>query len=205
MPTYKVVVQRNTLRFAAAHFATFGGDAEPLHGHNYDLMVEVEGQLTSDAWVLDFGELKALGAALCHGLDHRFLLPGDNASLSIGDLGDAWQVAFGDRRYVMPKTDVCVLPIDNSTAERLAEWFCARLAAALSSRPNLTSITVGVEEAPGQAGWSWARTSASSDSSQPCSADQMPPTTNRPIGPTMKRNSRIATGPIITDQTLAGR
>jgi len=153
MPTYKVVVQRNRLRFAAAHFATFGGDAEPLHGHNYDLIVEVEGQLTSDAWVLDFGELKALGAGLCHELDHRFLLPRDNPALSIADLGDAWQVAFGDRRYVMPKTDVCALPIDNSTAERLAEWFCARLAAALSTRPNLASITVGVEEAPGQAGW----------------------------------------------------
>src|SRR4030042_5453980 len=152
-PTYKVVVQRNKLRFAAAHFATFGGDAEPLHGHNYDVIVEVEGQLTADAWVLDFGELKALAAALCRELDHRFLLPRHSPALSIADLGDAWQGAFSDRRYVMPKSDVCDLPIDNSTAERLAEWFCQRLAAALSSRPNLTSITVGVEEMPGQAGW----------------------------------------------------
>ena len=155
MPTYKVVVQRNTLRFAAAHFATFGGDAEPLHGHNYDVIVEVEGQLAADSWVLDFGELKALAAALCRELDHRFLLPRDNPALSIADLGDALEIVFGDRRYVMPKSDVCELPIDNSTAERLAEWFCQRLAAALSSRSrsNLTSISVGVEEMPGQAGW----------------------------------------------------
>jgi 6-pyruvoyltetrahydropterin/6-carboxytetrahydropterin synthase len=153
MPTYKVIVQRNRLRFAAAHFATFGGDAEALHGHNYDVIVEAEGQLTSDAWVLDFGELKALALPLCRELDHRFLLPRKNTALSVADLGDAWQVTFGDRRYVMPKTDVCELPIDNSTAERLAEWFCQRLAAALSSRPHLTSITVGVEEMPGQTGW----------------------------------------------------
>jgi 6-pyruvoyltetrahydropterin/6-carboxytetrahydropterin synthase len=154
MPTsYKVVVQRNSLRFAAAHFATFAGDAEPLHGHNYDLTVEVEGQLTADAWVLDFGELKALAAALCRELDHRFLLPRENPALSIADLGDGWQVVFGQRRYVIPKSDVCELPIDNSTAERLAEWFCHRLAAALSSHPHLTSISVGVEEAPGQTGW----------------------------------------------------
>ena len=151
--SYKVVVQRNALRFAAAHFATFGGDAEPLHGHNYELTVEVEGQLTADAWVLDFGELKALTVALCRELDHRFLLPRDNPALSVADLGDAWQVAFAQRRYVIPKSDVCELPIDNSTAERLAEWFCHRLAAALSSRPHLTSISVGVEEAPGQTGW----------------------------------------------------
>src|SRR4030042_6600213 len=105
-PTYKVVVQRNTLRFAAAHFATFGGDAEPLHGHNYDVVIEVEGELTVDSWVLAFGELKALALPLCRELDHRFLLPRDNPALSIADLADAWQVSFGDRRYVMPQEDV---------------------------------------------------------------------------------------------------
>jgi len=151
--TYKVTVERNTLRFSAAHFTTFGGQAEPLHGHNSEVCVEVEGDLTQDAWVLDFGELKALAAALCRELDHRFLLPRQNPALSIADLGDALEIVFGDRRYVMPKSDVCELPIDNSTAERLAEWFCQRLATALSSHPHLTSITVGVEEAPGQAGW----------------------------------------------------
>src|SRR4030042_165536 len=91
MPAYKVVVQRNKLRFAAAHFATFGGDAEPLHGHTYDLIIEVEGRLTADSWVLDFGELKALAPPLCRELDHRFLLPRDNPALSVADVGDAWE------------------------------------------------------------------------------------------------------------------
>jgi 6-pyruvoyltetrahydropterin/6-carboxytetrahydropterin synthase len=150
---YKVSVERNTLRFAAAHLTTSGGQAEPLHGHNYDLLLEVEGDLTEDAWVIDFGELKRTAEALCQKLDHRFLLPRDNPALQITDLGDAWQIVAGDRRYVIPKSDVCALPLDNSTAERLAEWFCHRLAEALAKRGNITSITVGVEEAPGQAGW----------------------------------------------------
>ena len=44
------------------------------------------------------------------------------------------------------------LNIDNSTAERLAEYLAARLANALRSRgaANLTSVAVTVEEAPGQ-------------------------------------------------------
>jgi len=151
--TYKVSVERNTLRFSAAHFTTFGGQAEPLHGHNYDVCVEVEGDLTQDAWVLGFGELEAMAAALCQKLDHRFLLPRDNPLLALADQGDAWQIACGERRYVIPKSDVCELPLHNSTAERLAEWFCRRLAEALADRPNLRRITVGVEEAPGQAGW----------------------------------------------------
>jgi 6-pyruvoyltetrahydropterin/6-carboxytetrahydropterin synthase len=62
----------------------------------------------------------------------------------------------------LPKADVVALPIDNSTAERLAEWFAGRLGeelgASLSGRQaagatNVTAITVGVEEAPGQAAW----------------------------------------------------
>jgi 6-pyruvoyltetrahydropterin/6-carboxytetrahydropterin synthase len=149
---YRVSVERNTLRFAAAHLATFQGQAEPLHGHNYALLVEVDGDLTEDAWVLDFGELKRLAADLCEQLDHRFLLPRDNPALAITELGDAWQIAAAGRRYVIPKSDVCVLPLDNCTAERLAEWFCHRLAEALAGRGNIASISVGVEEAPGQAG-----------------------------------------------------
>jgi 6-pyruvoyltetrahydropterin/6-carboxytetrahydropterin synthase len=150
---YKVNVERNTLRFAAAHLTTSGGQPEPLHGHNYDLLLEVEGDLTEDAWVIDFGELKRTAEALCQKLDHRFLLPRDNPALEVSELDDVWEIASGGRRYVIPKSDVCVLALDNSTAERLAEWFCHRLAEALAKRGNITSITVGVEEAPGQAGW----------------------------------------------------
>jgi len=150
---YKISVERNTLRFAAAHITTCQGQAEPLHGHNYALLVEVEGELTEDAWVLDFGEVKRIGEALCQQLDHRFLLPRDNPALDLTDLGDAWQIAAAGRRYVIPKSDVCLLTLDNPTAERLAEWFCHRLAEALADRGNISSITVGVEEAPGQAGW----------------------------------------------------
>jgi 6-pyruvoyltetrahydropterin/6-carboxytetrahydropterin synthase len=66
-----------------------------------------------------------------------------------------WKVRFLERGFVFPKADVLALPIDNTTAERLAEWFIGRLRDDLRARgaANLTSITVGIEEAPGQAGW----------------------------------------------------
>ena len=61
MPASRSVrVERNRLRFAAAHMATFAGDCEPLHGHNYDLFVEVEGELTDESWVIDFSLIKQL-------------------------------------------------------------------------------------------------------------------------------------------------
>ena len=152
---WKVTVDRNTLRFSAAHFATFGDDCEPLHGHNYDVLVEVEGELTEDSWVIDFTELKKMARRLCEELDHRFLLQRGSRVLQIEEGAEAWTVRFGGRRWVFPKAEVVALPIDNTTAERLAEWFCGRLRDQLreGGANNITSITVGVEEAPGQAGW----------------------------------------------------
>lgn len=153
---YSITVERHTLRFAAAHFATFGGDLEPLHGHNYAVTVKVAGSLTSEeSWVLDFSEAKRIARSICAELDHRFIFQADSRVLRIERTGSDLTIAFGERRYVMPETDVAALPIDNSTAERLAEWFAGRFAEALAARgvANVASLTVGIEEAPGQTGW----------------------------------------------------
>ncbi|HYM15987.1 MAG TPA: 6-pyruvoyl tetrahydropterin synthase family protein [Dehalococcoidia bacterium] len=155
---YRVTVERNKLKFAAAHFATFGGACEPLHGHNYAVTIEVAGTLTADSWVCDFSTLKSLGKALCDELDHKFLLQRDSRVLTIDEGMANWKVRFQERGWVFPKADVLPLPIDNTTAERLAEWFVGRLGVSLRERgaANITAITVGVEEAPGQTGWASA-------------------------------------------------
>ena len=152
---HRVTVERNTLRFAAAHFTTFEGQCEPLHGHNYDVSVEVEGELTEDSWVVDFSALKAMTRDLCKEVDHKFLLQRDSRVLEIDEGMSNWKVRFAERGWVFPKSDVLPLPVDNTTAERLAQWFAGRLRERLAERGarNLTSITVGVEEMPGQAGW----------------------------------------------------
>jgi 6-pyruvoyltetrahydropterin/6-carboxytetrahydropterin synthase len=152
---YRVRVERNKLKFAAAHFATYEGKLEPLHGHNYAVTIEIAGTLTGDAWVCDFGTLKSLGRALCDELDHKFLLQVDSPELQIDEGMSNWKVRFLERGFVFPKSDVLPMPLDNTTAERLAAWFVARLREQLRARgaANLTAITVGVEEAPGQSGW----------------------------------------------------
>jgi len=153
--THRVTVERNRLRFAAAHMATFGGDCEPLHGHNYDLIIELEGSLTEDAWVWDFGAVKRATKALADELDHKFLLQRESRVLEMEDRGASWRVAFGGREYIFPASDVAVLPIANTTAECLAEWFAGRLVEVLraAGATNVRRLTVGVEEMPGQAGW----------------------------------------------------
>lgn len=155
MSEYRVRVERNKLKFAAAHMATFEGQCEPLHGHNYAVTIEVAGTLTEDSWVIDFAALKSAGKAICDELDHKFLLQRDSRLLEIDEGMSNWKVRFRERGFVFPKSDVLPLPLDNTTAERLAEWFAGRLRDGLRARgaTNLSSLTVGMEEAPGQAGW----------------------------------------------------
>lgn len=154
--TYGVRVNAVRLRFSAAHMATFDGRCEPLHGHNYQLAVEVEGALTDDSWVMDFGLLKRISRERCEQIDHHFLLQTKSRVVAIEETELGWQLtAPGGAHYHFPAADVAPLPIDNTTAERLAEWFHGELSLALiaAGQGHIVALRVEVEEAPGQSGW----------------------------------------------------
>ncbi len=150
---FRIVVEGPELRFAAAHFTVTAAEVEPIHGHNYRLMVELWGHLSPEGWVLDFRQVRALAAALCRRLDHRFLLPLHNPLLRIVEEDRGYRLEAGGRLYLLPREDCVPLPIDNTTAERLAQWLAGELRASLPPHAPLHRLLVGVEEAPGQSGW----------------------------------------------------
>ena len=147
--TWKVLIEHGNLSFSAAHFITFDDQtAEPLHGHNYGVRVEVAGDLNAHSYVLDFVTLKNITREICKELDHRFLLPRQSRHLQIAEQAGEWEIRFGNERYLLPQTSVVALPVDNATAERLAEYLAGRISERLHALAvtNLTAITVGVEE-----------------------------------------------------------
>ncbi len=149
---HKVKVEGGNLKFSSAHFITFGGKCERLHGHNYGVLVEIEGTLNDDKLVFDFTIIKRLTREICQRLNHRFLLPLHNPHLELIASPDTWEIRFKEKRYIFPRADVVELSIDNSTSERLAEYICGELRQALAGydTSNLHMIMVGVEEAPTQ-------------------------------------------------------
>lgn len=166
--TWKVVVEGGNIEFNSAHFITFAGECEPLHGHNYGVRVEAEGPLTPERYVIDFLVLKDIARTLAKAWDHRFLLPLHNPHLRVSEQNGMWEIAYvgpeaadflartGPIRYVMPAWSVVPLPIDNTTAERLAELFAHRLAAELRARgtgEQLTRLIVGIAETPMQSAY----------------------------------------------------
>nr|BBH92649.1 6-pyruvoyl tetrahydrobiopterin synthase [Thermogemmatispora argillosa] len=150
--SFKVKVEGGYLQFSAAHFITYGGKCERLHGHNYGVSVEAEGTLNEDQLVFDFTILKRLTREICQRLNHRFLLPMKNPHIELIASADEWEIRFREKRYVFPRADVVELPIDNSTAERLAEYIAQELLEALTpyNTLNVQTLTVGVSEAPTQ-------------------------------------------------------
>ena len=151
---YSVVVAKDYLKFAAAHFIAYPGFREPLHGHNYQVSVRVEADLGTDGYVLDFGVVKRLAKALCDELDERTIVPARSDCLDVraGDDVVEMTTAAGDR-FVLPRQDCAVLPIVHSSAEELAAYLLGRLREALAAEAGgraLAAIEVGVAEAPGQ-------------------------------------------------------
>lgn len=149
---YRVRVTKDNLLFCSGHFATFDGQAEPLHGHNYRVAAVLEGALDENAWVFDFVALKKCLKVICDRLDHRMLLPTGNPLVQIDSDAASFTVRTGSKTYVFPREDVVQLPIPNTTAEQFAQWIAAELERELRARgaANLTALEIEVEETFGQ-------------------------------------------------------
>ena len=156
MERWSIEVEKEYFKFSAAHFLIFpDGRAERLHGHNYRVFLEVEGQLSEHGLVIDFTVIKPLVRELLDSLDECFLLPGEHPALKINEDGDALEIIHGGQRYVVPREDARVLPINNTSSENLAAWIGRELRALLPAEfpeVEVRTLRVAVQETSGQRG-----------------------------------------------------
>jgi dihydroneopterin triphosphate aldolase (PTPS-III) / 6-pyruvoyltetrahydropterin synthase len=153
MSAFQVHVSKEYLKFSAAHFIAYKGFREPLHGHNYQVSVRVEGALGDDGYVLDFGLVKKATKRICESLDERVILPAESDCLTIERTADEVRATYEDgSRFSFPAADVALLPIVHSSAEELARYVLGRLREELPDlrRRGVRCVEVGVAEAPGQ-------------------------------------------------------
>jgi 6-pyruvoyltetrahydropterin/6-carboxytetrahydropterin synthase len=151
---FSIYVAKENLKFSAAHFIAYPGFREPLHGHNYQVGVRVEGSLAATGYVLDFGLIKTLTKQLVDRLDERTIIPGRSDCLTIENRGASLRIRYEQDEFVIPKSDACVLPIVHSSAEELARYLWQQLHDALASQSALDgieSIEISVAEGAGQA------------------------------------------------------
>ncbi len=130
------------------------GSREPLHGHNYRVQVKGEAPELADDMVFDFLNIKPIVRQICDSLDHKLLIPKDNKFLKIYSEKKNYVIETPDESYFsVPMTDTLLLPILNTSAERLAVYICDQIRSLVwdKYKYSFTSLEVEVEETPGQA------------------------------------------------------
>ncbi len=134
------------LKFSSAHFIIEHDKCSRLHGHNFYVSVEIEGDIIEEkGLILDFIYLKNLIKNICEYLDHKVLVPEKYAKIKENHV----EISL-EKTYLIPKEDVLLLPIDNVTSEALAKYICNSLIEKLKNHSNIKRIRVIVEEEPGQ-------------------------------------------------------
>ncbi len=151
--TFRVRVTKDHLVFSAAHFITFNGNiCERLHGHNWRTAVEIRGELDENQYVFDFIALRDGLQKIVMELDHHMLLATQHPTIAILETDHEVEVTFEEKRWIFPREDCVLLPIENTTAEKIAAWIGQRLKSDLLSSVDhpLATLQVEVEENFGQ-------------------------------------------------------
>jgi len=151
--TWKVRVTKDHLVFSAAHFITFNGNiCERLHGHNWRTAVELTGPLDRNSYVFDFIALRDTLQGIVNELDHHVLLPTQHPTIKVNESELEVEVKFEDRRWVFPREDCVLLPVENTTAELIARWIGKRLRPTVENHDEakVSMIQIEVEENFGQ-------------------------------------------------------
>jgi 6-pyruvoyltetrahydropterin/6-carboxytetrahydropterin synthase len=129
------------------------GTREPLHGHNYRVQIKGEAPELSGDMVFDFLDIKPIVREVCDSLDHKLLIPKENKLLKIFSENKNYIIQTPDESYFsVPMSDTLLLPILNTSAERLAIYINEEIRKKVLSKFNytFTSLEVEVEETPGQ-------------------------------------------------------
>ncbi len=156
MERWSIELSKEYFKFSAAHFLIFpDGSAERLHGHNYRVFVEIQAELSKHGLVIDFKMIKPVVREMLDELDEHFLVPGEHSELVCETRGDSCEIRYRERRYVIPRDDVIVLPINNTSSENFAGWIGRELERRLQARfadVVVRRLRVAVEETSGQRG-----------------------------------------------------
>jgi 6-pyruvoyltetrahydropterin/6-carboxytetrahydropterin synthase len=141
----KLRIAGDKLTIASAHMLSKHDKCARLHGHNYNVEIEIEGELDENNMVIDFAIFKAEVAKILKELDHKILVPTKNHEFKIDIEKKQVSVLTSERRfYRFPREDVVLLPLESTTVELLSKYVHSKIE---SLYPQF-KITVMMSETP---------------------------------------------------------
>jgi 6-pyruvoyltetrahydropterin/6-carboxytetrahydropterin synthase len=149
-----VRIAGDQLAFSAAHFITLGdGVCESLHGHDYRVGVELWGPLGAQDYVVDYVALEQAARSILAEWDHKLLLPTAHPQMRVTAGPAEVHVTYADHRWTFPAGDCRLLPVGNTTSERLAELLALRLLGVLDQQFHCLPARLRVELGEGLGRW----------------------------------------------------
>lgn len=147
---------KQNFKFSSAHFLIFDEQrAEKLHGHNYQVKVEIPvptpKDLEKSGYYIDFNVFKLAIRDRLNEWDEMVLLPALHPDMKTEIKGASLEVRFRDRFYVFPANEVHLLPVNNTSVEQLSHLIAKDLLRKFTHY-GVKAISVSVEETAGQAG-----------------------------------------------------
>lgn len=129
------------------------GTKERLHGHNYTIALAIEVGQIELAKMIPFRPIKDALAELSAAWKERVLVATKNPFYElVRDDDKELEFKLCGERYVLPRGDALLLPIDNISVEALASHVATILLEKLTvlDAPHVESLEVTIEEYPGQ-------------------------------------------------------
>ena len=152
--TFSIKVYKEYFNFAASHFMLFkDGSREPLHGHNYRVMLKGNALSLDNDMVFDFLDIKPIVRDVCNNLDHKLLIPTKNPHLKIEIIEKNTILTSPDGSYFsIPNSDILALDIENTSAERLAIYLAQEIKQKVQEKFKFefSELEIEVEETRGQ-------------------------------------------------------
>ncbi len=147
---------KQNFKFSSAHFLIFDAkSAEMLHGHNYQVKVDLVFKQPSEShqvgYFVDFHVLKKYIKSQCDIWDEHVLLPKKHPDMKSKISHDQknYEITFRDRFYSLPINETIWLEVENTSVEQLSKLLVNNFYQEFK-KYQLAQITVLVEETNGQ-------------------------------------------------------
>ena len=126
--------------FSFAHRVDHGDHGcNRLHGHTYALAVKVHSRTKQDSETA-LSDMHNIAKEISSSLDRRVLLASGGDNVYKDDSIMLEYVGADNKRYAFPITDTMLIPLEQITAETLANWIAVRIAEKLKDYPSYKQV-----------------------------------------------------------------
>ncbi len=140
---------QNRINFSAAHFIPSIEKCSRLHGHDYSVDLELEGE-PKEGILIDYGIVKGALRGLVDTFDHKTLLPESSNLSKVTCNTKECFVSYGEKQFRFPVSDVFMLERPITSSEMIADYLAQEMRNKLKQYKNLSRIRICVFEGPGQ-------------------------------------------------------